>query len=108
MIVYLILYGLICSNMVQKDRVCDLIIVSLLFRGSVVQRSRGSKFSRVSKVSKFPKFRWLNAEYMLVSWNLSLPEVMFVGSRRFLLINTVNVGQFESVSSRDTGRDGSY
>ena len=31
---------------------------------------------------------------MLVSSNLSLPEVMFVRSRRFLLINTVNVGQF--------------
>ncbi len=31
---------------------------------------------------------------MLVSSNLSHPEVMFVRSRRFLLINTVNVGQF--------------
>ncbi len=59
MIVYLILYGRICLNMVRYDRVCD-------------------------------------------------SEVMFVRSRRFLLINTVNVGQFESVSSRDTDRDGSY
>jgi hypothetical protein len=49
------------------------VIVSLLFRGSVVQISRGSKFSRVP-----------------------------------LAQCRVNVGQFESVSSRDTGGDGSY
>jgi hypothetical protein len=83
MIEYVILYGRICWKMVKYDRVSDLIsdlvvyvriwsdkieyvilyvIVSLLFRGSAVQSSRGSKFSSVSKVSKFPKFRWLNAE----------------------------------------------
>jgi hypothetical protein len=81
--VYLILYGCICLNMVRYDRVCDLICD----RFSVVQRFSCSEFQRFQVFQGFQGFQ--------------VSKVSLAQCR-------VNVGQFESVLSRDTGRDGSY
>jgi hypothetical protein len=66
--------------MVRYDRVCDLICD----RFSVVQRFSCSEFQRFQVFQGF-----------------QVSKVSLAQCR-------VNVGQFESVSSRDTGRDGSY
>jgi len=74
MIVYVIVHGRMCSNMVRYDRVCDLICD----RFSVVQRFSCSEFQRFQVFQGFQGFQ--------VS-KVPLPQCW------------VNVGQLESVCS---------
>jgi hypothetical protein len=64
------------------------VIVSLLFRGSVVQSSRGSKFPGFQR---FPSFQSSVGSMPSKCWSV-----------RFCLVLRL------CLSGRDTGRDGSY